>query len=27
MREYPHFGHLVQIIDSVENKCKIEFDN
>lgn len=27
MREYPHFGHLIQIIDSVEDKCKIEFDN
>lgn len=27
MREYPHFGHLIKIIESVEDKCKIEFDN
>ena len=27
MREYPHFGHLIRIMESVEEKCKIEFDN
>jgi hypothetical protein len=27
MREYPHFGHLIKIIESVEEKCQIEFDN
>lgn len=27
MREYPHFGHLIRIIESVEEKCQIEFDN
>ena len=25
MREYPHFGHLIKIIESVEEKCEIEF--
>lgn len=27
MREYPHFGHLIKIMESVEEKCKIELDN
>ena len=27
MREYPHFGHLIRIMESVEEKCQIEFDN
>jgi hypothetical protein len=27
MREYPHFGHLIKIIESVEEKCEIEFGN
>ena len=27
MREYPHFGHLIKIIESVESKCEIQLGN